>query len=246
MHKIFRISEKRLAARYNLRILLFNIPAAAVILSLAVIVAVFINTKTPDTPTVLYYAVFYASYASIFYSFLICLAGSLISAVKIKAHSADTYIEIIDDIMIISQHNQTRIQKMKFVSYKKLWVIRLKDISEIICEKNHMIISSQARYFNEKADWLNYERTGNGISFDNWWYDSNGGKNVNSVNVTDFYSYGERIAKRIAFCSHKIKIRDERREAFRDEMLKIARTANHPKKIQDRYKPQKEKRVFRP
>lgn len=245
MHKTFRIDEKHLAAKYNRRLFLINLPSIAIALSLSLVVLLFITLAKTNPPIIIYRTIFYATYFCAAYSFIVCLTGSIISAVVIKSHRLNTYIEISDSVMVISEHYRTCIQDFKLVYYKKMWVVKLKDVTEVSCVRNHITILSNARYFCERTDWLGYEKTDNGISFDNWWYDSHGGKNVNTIEITDFYTYGERIVRRIAFCSHKIKEREERREAFRREMLEIARNTKKRKGITDKYQEPK-RRVFRP
>ncbi len=246
MHKTFRIDEKRLAAKYNRRLFLINLPSAAILLSLVLIVLLFIilpTTKEP--PAVLYRTIIYAAYFCVAYSFIICLTGSIISTIMIKSHKLHTYIEISDSVMIISEHYRTCLQDGKLVYYKKMWLVKLNELTEVSCIKNHLTITANARYFCERYEWLGYEKTENGISFDNWWYDNHGGKNVTTIEITDFYTYGERIARRIAFCAHKIKEREDRREAFRREMLEIAKSSKKNKRISDKYQAPK-RRVFRP
>ncbi|MDE7278368.1 MAG: hypothetical protein K2N26_01400 [Oscillospiraceae bacterium] len=109
------------------------------------------------------------------------------------------------------------------------------------CIRDHLTITAEARYFNEDANWLGYSETEDGISFDRHWYDVNGGKQVQSIEVTDFYTYGDRIARHITHCADKTRERNIRRENFRREMLEIAKGVKHSHKLKDRYKPQKKR-----
>lgn len=179
---------------------------------------------------------FYVLYFSVAYSFIVCLIGSIISDVLLKAHTEHTYIEIADSLLVISQHDQTVWNEGGFHSYKKLWIIDLKEVEEVECIKNQLVITAKARYFNERADWLHYEKGESGVDFDNWWYNTNGGKIVQTVEITDFYTHGERIAKRIMFCSKKAIDQAERRERFRKEMLDIAKNTKRRRGISDKYK----------
>jgi len=228
MDRVMRINEKRLARKYNIRILFVNLPAISVALALLVIVYVFIYKNTHRPPDFLYRAVFYSFYAITGYSFAVCLAGTVISSVLIKAHKEHTYIEISDSLLVVSQHMQTVYRDRRFAHYKKMWVANLNDVTDAVCVKNRITITGKARYFYEDCNWLKYVKTENGISFERWWYDQNGGKTVNSVELIDFYSFGEHIAKRILRASHKVRERTRRREEFRRKMLAIAASAAPP------------------
>ena|GEM_PF-2493646 len=245
VRKTFRINEKTLAAKHNRRLFWFNLPSLCVMVSAFAVVIIFVVLLSAEPPAMLYRAIFYSSYAAIAYSFIVCLIGSLISGARITGHKANTYIEISDAVMVISQHNQTRVQQGEAVYYKKMWIVNLRDIEEVIYMRERIIIISKARYFNQNSDWLRYSCTEDGIDFAHWWYDDNGGEDVTKIEINDFYTRGERIAKRIAICSGKIKERESRREAFRREMLETASKAVKRNRISDKYV-QKNTRVFRP
>jgi hypothetical protein len=187
----------------------------------------------------------YAAYGASAYSFLICFFGSLLSDVRLGGHRNNTYIEISGASIIVSQYNQTGFMRGKPVYYKKLWIADLKDIEEVIYARKRITIVGKARYFNSEADSLRYERTDDGVKFEHWWYDSNGGSEVRRFEAADYYLYGERIAKRIAVCSRKIKEREIKRETFRREMLEIAKEAEK-KRARKRAAQKKTVRVFRP
>ena len=105
-----------------------------------------------DIPKVLYSTMFYTLYFSLVYSFIVCLIGSIASDILLKAHTEHTYIEIADSLLVISQHDQTVYTEGKLRSHKKLWIIDLKQVEEVECIKNHIIITAPARYFNENAE----------------------------------------------------------------------------------------------
>ena len=237
--KTFHVNKKRILSKYNRIIFLLNLPSLSIILSLFIIVLIFFvfNHGDVNIPDVIYRSIFYGTYYCVAYSFIVCLIASIVSDILLKAHSEHTYIEISDSQLVISQHYQTVFTDGKMTSYKKLWIIDLKELQSIECVKDHIIIHAPARYFNERADWLRYESTDNGIDFDNWWYDSNCGKKVQTVEITDYYTYGERIAQRIEYCSAKVIDREARREQFRREMLEIAKSTKHKRGISDKYKP---------
>lgn len=247
MQKMIRVNEKRLVFKYNRRIFLAALPALSVIVSLAVIVFIFVIRLKSEMPTEMYRTIFYAAYASCAYGFIVCLIGSVIEEVLISAHREHTYIQIAGTVMIISEHVRSVYQDKKWVRYKKLWVVKLADVENAECIRNHLTITANARYFNENVEWLGYEKNedGGGISFDRPWYDVNGGKIVSKIEITDFYTYGDRIARHINHCAKKTRERERRRQEYHREMMEIAKNVNHPKYLQDRVKPAKIKREFR-
>ena len=237
MHKMIRVNEKRLAAKYNRRIFLAALPALSVLISLLIIVLIFVVKLGTDLPQQMYRTIIYLAYASIAYGFVVCLIGSILEEILIRAHREHTYIQITDSVMIASQHYQTVFRDWKWVHCKKMWVVKLAEVENAECIRNHITLNAPARYFNEDASWLGYTRTDEGIAFDRWWYDKNGGKNVTSLEITDFYTHGERIVRHILHCADKIREREQRRARFRKEMLEIAKNVNYPHKLKDRYQP---------
>lgn len=244
MKKVFKVNEKRISAKYNRRIFLLNLPSISVLLSLLAIVILFVILSDGGAymPDILYQCIVYGAYFCIAYSFVVCFIGSVVSDVILKAHKEHTYIEIADAYLVVSQHSQTVFTDGKRRSFKKLWIAKLTDIENVDFVKKHIVIYTNARYFHEDAEWLNYESTSDGIDFDNWWYNSNGGATVDVIEVTDFYTHGERIVKRIEFCSKKITERENRREKFRREMLEIARNSKHKPGISEKYVPPKQRK----
>jgi len=236
---MIRVNERRLTAKYSRRIFLASLPGISVLISLAVIVLIFSLDTDAEVPPQVYRTVFYSAYGACAYGFVVCLIGSVTETVLLRAHREHTYIRICGSVMVISQHARTVFRDGKWFHYKKMWVVRLADVKNVECIRNHITITADARYFNEDARWLTYSETDDGIAFDRWWYDSNGGKAVKTIEITDFYTYGERIARHITRCAEKTRERDMRRESFRREMLEIAERVKHPAKFPDRYKPKK-------
>lgn len=245
MQKMIRVNEKRLAAKYNRRMFLVSLPALSILVSLFVIVMIFVVWLDSNMPQEMYRTIFYAAYASIAYGFIVCLIGSVMAGILIRAHREHTYIHISGSVMVISQHNRSAFLDWKWVHYKKMWVIKLADVENVECIRDHITITAKARFFNEDAQWLSYHKTDDGISFDRWWYNNNGGKDVTNIEITDFYTYGERIARHITHCARKTRETELRRQAFRKEMLEIAKNVKHPKKRPDRYQPNKRPRIYR-
>lgn len=244
---MIRVNEKRLSAKYNRRIFLAALPAVSILVSLLAVVLIFVPGQNGhggygrELPQEMYRTIFYVAYAACAYGFVVCLIGSVTEEILLRAHREHTYIHISGSVMVVSQHTRTVFRDGKWIHYKKMWVIKLADVTNVECIRNHLTITAEARYFNEDACWLGYSETDDGISFDRKWYDANGGKTVKSVEVTDFYTYGDRIARHIAHCADKTRERDIRRERFRAEMLEIAKGVKHPNKLKDRYKPKKKR-----
>ncbi|MDE5577064.1 MAG: hypothetical protein K2J11_06730 [Oscillospiraceae bacterium] len=241
MRKMIRVNEKRLTAKYNRRIFLAALPAVSMLVSLLVVVLLFVTGLDKELPQEMYRTIFYAAYAACAYGFVVCLVGSAAAEILIRAHREHTYIHISGSVMVVSQHTRAVCHDGKWVHYKKMWVIKLADVTNVECIRDHLTINAEARYFNEDARWLGYSETEDGISFDRWWYDVNGGRIVSTVEVTDFYTYGDRIARHIDHCANKIRERDLRRERFRREMMEIAKGVKHPKRIRDKYKPKRKR-----
>lgn len=241
MRKMIRVNEKRLTAKYNRRIFLAALPAVSMLVSLLVVVLLFVTGLDKELPQEMYRTIFYVAYAACAYGFVVCLIGSAAAEILIRAHREHTYIHISGSVMVVSQHTRAVYQDGRWVHYKKMWVIKLADVTNVECIRNHLTINAEARYFNEDASWLGYSETEDGISFDRWWYDVNGGRTVGTVEVTDFYTYGDRIARHIDHCANKIRERNLRRERFRQEMMEIAKGVKHPKRIRDKYKPKRKR-----
>ena len=239
MRKMIRVNEKRLTAKYNRRIFLAALPAISMLVSLLAVVLLFVAGRDNELPQEMYRTIFYTAYAACAYGFVVCLIGSVTEEILIRAHREHTYIHISGSVMVVSQHTRTVFRDGKWIHYKKMWVIKLADVTNVECIRNHLTITAEARYFNEDTRWLGYSESEDGISSDRQWYDVNGGKQVQSIEVTDFYTYGDRIARHITHCAVKTRERNARRESFRREMLEIAKGVKHPNRLRDRYKPPK-------
>ncbi len=237
LRKMIRVNEKRLAAKYNRRLFLVSLPAVSVLVSLFIIVMIFAAGFKTDIPQEMYRTVFYAAYAACAYGFVVCLIGSVTESILLRAHREHTYIRINGSVMVISQHVRTVFIDGKWVHYKKMWVVKLADVKNAECIRNHITVTADARFFNEDASRLGYTETDDGIAFNRWWYDNNGGKLVHSIEITDFYTYGERIARHITHCAEKVRAREARRESYRREMLEIAKNVKRPDRLRDRYTP---------
>ncbi len=238
MHKMIRCSEKIIARRYNRILLLLNIPSAAAAAILVVISQVIIRHM--HVAAELYRFFFLALYIIAAYSFVCTFLVSFTATRKINGHKKYTYIEILGEQMIVSEYTASAYAYGNTCDYRRLWVINLADVEQVTCTGSRMIIKSKARKIEQRADWLEYKADEFGrADFDYWWYNSGGGDIIQSVEIRDDYTYSERIAQRIIFCSEKQKQREIRRAEFRRRMLEAA-----GRKSEYRKKKPKE-RVFR-
>lgn len=245
MNKTFRINEKKLDSIFKRRLFLANLPSLSLVTALLVIVLISVSSEV-GIPSIIYKSIFFGTYFCTAYSFIVCVIGGILSDVSISSHKKHTSIEISDSLLIISELNRTVRCDGKLRHYKKLWIINLNDVESTEYYRNCIIINGKARYFCQDADWLGFERTENGIDFDNWWYNSNGGKIVQSVEIHDYYTDGERIAQRIIYCRDKIAERTRKREEYRRRMLEIAKNTKHKRGISEKYiPPYKQRKTFR-
>lgn len=238
MHKMIRCDIKRIRRRYDRLIFLLNLPSMALAAAMLIIAyVIFPNMAIPDD---LYKAFFLILYICCAYSFIVTLISSVITGLREKGHSKYTYIEILGQQMVVSEYRSSALIDGMICDYRKLWVIELSDVDSVVCLRNKTLIRGKARCLEQRADWLDYEYDEKGmIHFERWWFDDNGGEQVNSVGIIDVYKYIERVAQRIIFCSEKQKKRIIRREEFRQRMLEIAGRSRSER----RKKPKK--RVFR-
>ncbi len=245
MKKKFNIHSKRVAMKYNRIIFLLNLPSIGGLISFALIVFMFYvwNDSKEALPPIILFCILIGTYFCILYSFFVCLIGFFMAKILLESHEKHTYIEIDDIHLVVSAHTQTVLQKGKWQSYKKMWIFNLNDIDEVEYYKKHIIIYGKARYFHENTDFLNYTKTENGIEFSHWWYNKNGGKTVNIVEVSDFYKYGDRIIKKIMRSSNRIKERTDRRQKFHKKMLYIANNTDRKIGLSDRYTEEKRKEM---
>ncbi|MDE6745220.1 MAG: hypothetical protein K2J72_01140, partial [Oscillospiraceae bacterium] len=137
MRKMIRVNEKRLTAKYNRRIFLAALPAVSMAVSLLVVVLLFVTGLDKELPQEMYRTIFYVAYAACAYGFVVCLIGSATAEILIRAHREHTYIHISGSVMVVSQHTRAVYQDGKWVHYKKMWVIKLADVTNVECIRNH-------------------------------------------------------------------------------------------------------------
>lgn len=217
MHKLIKVNEKKLLIKYNKRLFLFNLPAISIVLTLLMMTFLPLGERPP-----MYYRFTFAMLnAACAYSFFVTLAGFYIINSRIRAHRKDTYIEIFRSDMIVSRSMGAIFGKSE--GFRKLWVINLEDIEEASCCKGIITLTGKARLITGRGEWLGYSCDDtDGLRFDNWWYDDNGGENVTSVEIGNLFTNPERVAERITLMSERVKERKKRFLSYRSRMLELS------------------------
>ena len=221
MTKFFCASEKKLKKRYNRNLFFLNILPLAILLTLAAVI--FAGRKTPQ-PLSYYYALIIILTCTVGYSFFSVWVGSLIMTRLLEGHTKHTYVQILNRHLVVSRYTQTQRQDGKPVIYKKLWIIRLTEIEDIYYYKRNVIVVAPARTLHEQADWLTYSHDRNGVRFDNWWYDTNGGRRCGGVEIHDMFLNSRRVARTIQNASGRMLEKDAQRKQFRERMLEISKS----------------------
>lgn len=234
MHKLIKCDLRKIGRRYDILLLGLNIPsitAAAVLLIVSRLIL--IKMEAPSDFYEIFFGVLYAAAA---YAFLVTLAVTIFANRRIGGSKRNTYIEILGEQLILSEYISTAVIDGKKYDYKRLWIINLADISEVVCTRNKITVKGKARRIEERADCLGYTEQSGRAVFDYWWYTENGGSIFKSAEIKDDYFYAERIAQRIIFCSERQKKREIQRAEFRRRMLEIAgrRGTNRRKKPKER------------
>lgn len=236
MHKMIHCNPKIIGKRFTIALLLANIPTAASLVTLLTISQLIL--KNTDAPDELYRIFFLVVYITLLYSFLITLVISHRASRQINGHKKYSYMEIFREQMIVSEYVCTIREYGELCDYCRIHLINLADVEQVMCNGKKIVIKAKARKIEQKADWLRYECDDMGmVSFDYWYYNTDGGEIIQSVEFRDDYTYAERYAQRIIYCSELQKKRVIRREEFRRRMMEAAG------KRKDRKK--KKERVFR-
>jgi hypothetical protein len=241
MDKIFRINEKKLTIRYNLRIFFATLPAVGIIAAALLLTYAIIVPFPGQLPQTVYRLMFPIMSFTLLYAFAVVLIGSIIETILLAAHKKHSYIQIKGRYLIVSEHVQTVFRRGKAIAYKKLYVADIKHIDDIICRRDSITFVINADFYSDRADFLDYTFEENGdIKFSYWLADET--KTVKSFTVGDRFTHAERIAQRIFLVAGKVRERDARRERFRREMLERAKTVKRPSRLPDRDTRNKNKR----
>ena len=220
LNRIYRVNINKLAAKYNKALLIVNLPSIAV--TLTILTLTLLNHG--KSMSILYYKVnFYMLTGALAISFLSSFISAVITNPILKGHEKETYIEICGGDMIISQYLEPAKSEGRNLAYKKLWIIRMADIEDVFFTGRFIVICGNARLFTDRTDRLKYNREENGIAFEHWWYDENGGKIVDYVQCRNYYPHGRWLTRRIQNTSAKYKEQQERRQQFNKKMMDIAK-----------------------
>lgn len=214
-------NKKRLHTRYNKRIWKAALPAIFTLLTL--FFAVLVNSGSLQTPAY-YSAIFSILSVVVGYGFVMLWMGSFLIERRLNNNLLHTYVQISGDILIISCYLRSTCGENP-VAYKKLYLIRLGEIEDVYCYHRNVIVIAPTRLLIERADWLTLStaESERDVGFDNWWYEKNGGSEVNGVEIKDMFSYPKRIEKTILLAAGKVQKKNAQRRKFREQMLNIAK-----------------------
>jgi hypothetical protein len=241
MDKIFRINERKLTIRYNLRIFFAALPAAGIIAAALLLTYAIIVPFPGQLPQMVYRLMFPIVSFAVLYAAVVVIVGSVIETILLRSHKKHSYIEIKGRYLIVSEHTQTVFRRGKRIAYKKLYIADIKNIDDIICRRDSVTFVIKADFYSDRADFLDYTFDENGdLKFTYWLADEV--KTVKSFTVGDRFTHAERIAQRIFLVAGKVRERDARRERFRREMLERAKSVKRPKRLPDRDQRNKNKR----
>jgi energy-coupling factor transporter transmembrane protein EcfT len=241
MDKIFRINEKKLTIRYNLRIFFAALPAVGIIFA-AFLLTYAITVPFPGRLPLTVYRLFFPLMSwTLVYALIVVTVGSVIETILLKAHKKHSYIQIKGKYLIISEHVQTVYRRGEPISYKKLYVANIKEIDDIIYRRDSVTFIINADFYEDRADFLEYDFDEDGaIKFKFWLADET--HRVKKITINDRYTHAERIAQRIFLVAGKVRAKDARRERFRRDMLDRAANAKRPRRFPDRDTRNKNKR----
>jgi hypothetical protein len=217
------------------------IPIAVTVFAAAAVILFFDVLLGFQIPIALTRIIITALSFAFLYGFFVVVISLNLTKHRIAGHRENTYIEIYDKNLIISQFVQTAVINKSVRTYKRLWIADIKTIDDIIVKKRSVIFKIKAKYFNDDADFLAYEKSEDGLRFKKW-MPPDAGKSVTSFEITDNYTDSERIAQRIFLVAGNIRARDARRERFRKEMLERAKNAPRLTRLRDRVQPKRRPR----
>lgn len=223
MTRIFSADTKKLKRRYNRILFLLNILPLSVTATLLIMTP--LNQSSVQPPD------FYRTLLRVLtlctgYSFLTVGIGSAASEHCLRMHRRYTYLEIHGGDLIIARYagREFRFGRNRDAVYQKLWISSLREMEEVVAEESgrHVTVSAPTRAYQGQALWLRIRGTPEGASLDCWWYQENGFRKENSVEIPDFFRDREQIAEVILRAAEAVRKKDEERNAFRQRMLSIA------------------------
>ena len=226
MTRLFTASRSKLSRRYNLLMLRINIIPACVLPTL--FLAVYFTDN--DTMPIKYYVfVFGALSACLLFSFVTVLVGSIIATIRLRGNTEHTFVDIKDRFLIVSRYIESTYLTEPVSDYKELSIIRLDEIEEIYLYKKSIIIIAPTKRYEGRADWLSYSDVGMNFTLDRNWYGEFGGEETGGVEIHNMFRYPERIARTIEHSRNTKKAEIERRQAWREHLISITRSAQYRK-----------------
>lgn len=162
-------------------------------------------------------------------SFVTVLIGSVIATIRLRGNAEHTFVDIKDRYLIVSRYIESSYLTEPVSDYKELSIIRLDEIEEIYLYKKSIIVVAPTRRYEGRADWLSYSDVGAKFSLDRDWYGEFGGEETGGVEIRDMFRYPERIARTIEHCRNARRAETERRQAWREHLISITRSAQYRK-----------------
>lgn len=153
----------------------------------------------------------------------------------INCHRRFTFMELGKKCLVISIHSQTVFDKFKPKYYKKLYVINYKDIDNIRLVKGKICVKGKINVYYEKSDTLFYTFNAYGIAFDNWWYNYNPTKTLDTLKLKNYYIQTSRTLFQARKLSVYEKAIDLKHREFTENMLKLAQQVRLKKKVYRSY-----------
>lgn len=153
----------------------------------------------------------------------------------VNCHRRFTFMELGKKCLVISVHSQTVYNKFKPKYFKKVYVINYKDIENIRLVKGKIYIKGKINYYYEKSDTLFYSFNAYGIVFDNWWYNYNPTKTLDTLKLKNYYiKTGKSLfhARKLSVYEKSI---DLKHKEFTENMLKLAQEVRLKKKLYHSY-----------
>lgn len=235
MHKLIHINKKKMAAKSDKLLFLLNLPCICVFAALVVIVNVIMRFTAP--PVSMYRVVFYTAFCCTAVSFVISVIVLSSSGRKIKNSGEYTYIEITDSAVVFSEHEKSVSDGKDYTEHIILSVIKLVDIEDAFTENGKIIVRGETKCFALPAKWLVYEISDTGkILFEREWNNTYGGETKKEARISDNFTFGDRIVKRILLCAAKCKTDERKRQEFHRKMLAAAAKVKKRTGLTQKYK----------
>lgn len=228
-HFVFS-DTKKLSRSYYSRLLVINIP----FVQFAIVMAFFayFNLVVDGISSELLWKLCFVSCGFIA---LIDMFSVTYIIHHINCHRQFTFMELGKKCLVISVHSQTVYNKFKPKYYKKLYVINYKDIDNIRLVKGKISIKGKINVYYDKPDALFYSFNPYGIVFDNWWFNYNPTKTLDTLKLKNYYIQTNKALFQARKLSVYEKAVELKHREFTENMLKLAEQVRVKNKIYHSY-----------